>query len=105
MWAGHVISFPECGYLKDLDDACLVFLELEVDQCANSSIGDVGIRDSDRRVEVFEDITQSLVFSNTKRLVRINNPFDQEMPEAALIKGAYDRVGDRLFSRSRRVEL
>ena len=82
-----------------------MFLELGVDQRANRGSGDVGIRDSDRRVQILEDISQSLVFNNIEGLIRIDYPFDQKALEVASVKSTYDRVGNRLFPRPRRIEL
>ena len=42
--------------LKSFDDTCLVFLELRVNQRANCGIRDIGVRDSDRRIQILEDI-------------------------------------------------
>ena len=62
--------------LKGFNNACLVFVELGVNQRANCGIRDVGVRDFDRRVQILKDISQSLVLNNTEGLIRIDYPFD-----------------------------
>lgn len=69
----------------------LVFLEVSNCQPPNSMPRDVGVRDLNSRVKIFEDVPEARVLGLLERLLTIDNPVDNKLLEVLSIK-AFNQI-------------
>src|SRR5436190_2947795 len=78
----------------------LVYFELPDGESSYCLAGNVGIRDANRGVQVFEDCSQPREFCEAKREVVFDYKVHHHLLETATIEALNQAIGDGLFFRA-----